>query len=527
MQYNNNIAFPTDSCLYQSTAHIGGEVVMPDNTERNIHSVSARNSPGNPVLDNPRVARFLEENRNATDAVNRAVQILSGKPDLDAALAKLLPALGNKIINVFFSYKRKDENTANEIIQILRQLSAEKLNIVHQGEFEQGTNWRDAIKNGVETANWFILLLPDPSDDWDWCFFETGLFVAQATSADRLICLHHPNIDRPSQISDFESVPATQGDVERFLRMALVEDNPISGLTALNKAVENSISDHATEIVNAIRPPSRLHREIFEPYVELRIPNARDLASADDLDGATILESNSQVLDIFDYIEQPATWSKLHKTITTNTDDHRWREELFHVIRKIGSKRKFFPVQAVFQSRNGKMYKPVVNAVNRNGERGPIESFCIIFAEEVGAFDDTQTPKQIALVGKILRYTFRFRWEILEKYTKQPLTVDDVECIDNTLRRIKVDVESRGINSPEELVDSFPQANRPQIMQMLEKWLAARNPNGTGTLDLAIENKDPDKAQAILKEFIPINQEFLEIASRHLASLIEKSPVKQ
>jgi hypothetical protein len=98
--------------------------------------------------------------------------------------------------------------------------------------------------------------------------------------------------------------------------------------------------------------------------------------------------------------------------------------------------------------------------------------------------------------------------------------------MDNALRRIKVDAESRGINQPEELLDAFPKNNRPQILEMLGKWFAARNPNGTGTLDIAIENKDPDKAQEILKDFIPINQEFLEIASHHLAKLLQNSAVK-
>ena len=404
---------------------------MPGNTENQTLKAKKTESFHGDVLENPVVKKFLESNQNAVKEVTNAARILANNPDVDTALAKLLPALGNKVINVFFSYKKKDEETATQIIQILRELSAEKLNIVHQAEFDAGINWRDAVKRGIKSANWFILLLPDPSDDWDWCLFETGLFVAQATSADRLICMHHPNVDRPSQISDFESIPARQADVEKFLRMALIEENPISGLPALNKAVEKSICKRATEIVNVIRPPSNgLHREVFEPYVELRIENPEDLASEADLDGATILSSNQRALDIFDYYESPDTWGDLHQTISGKTDDHRWRKELFHVIRKIASKRKFFPVQAVFHSANGKIYRPVVNAVNRNGKGGSIESFCLIFAEEVGAFDDTETPKTLALVGYILRFSFRFRWEVLEKFTKRPLTVDDIQRID-------------------------------------------------------------------------------------------------
>ena len=327
------------------------------------------------LLRNQKIQDFLKDNPHAVKRVTAAAKNLENKDDGIDALIKLLPALAKGIVNVFFSYKKKDEETALQIIKKLRELSAEKLNIVHQDEFDAGMNWRDAITIGIKYANWFILLLPDPSDDWDWCLFETGLFVARATSADRLICLHHPNIDRPSQISDFESIPAKEAAVEKFLRMVLIEDNPIPGLSALNKAVEKSLNKHAMEIVNVIRPPScSLYREIFEPYIELRIENPEGLASKEDLDVAPIISSNKAALDIFDYLKQPDDWGSLHETISIKTDDHRWLKELFHVIRRIGKGRKFFPVQAVFQSVNGKMYKPVVNAINRDGEGGSITS---------------------------------------------------------------------------------------------------------------------------------------------------------
>ena len=138
---------------------------MPGNTENQTLKAKKTESFHGDVLENPVVKKFLESNQNAVKEVTNAARILANNPDVDTALAKLLPALGNKVINVFFSYKKKDEETATQIIQILRELSAEKLHIVHQAEFDAGINWRDAVKRGIKSANWFILLLPDPSDD--------------------------------------------------------------------------------------------------------------------------------------------------------------------------------------------------------------------------------------------------------------------------------------------------------------------------------------------------------------------------
>ena len=39
-----------------------------------------------------------------------------------------------------------------------------------------GKPWRNKIREEIHRANWFILLLPDPSEDWDWCLYETGMF---------------------------------------------------------------------------------------------------------------------------------------------------------------------------------------------------------------------------------------------------------------------------------------------------------------------------------------------------------------
>ena len=123
----------------------------------------------------------------------------------------------------------------------------------------------------------------------------------------------------------------------------------------------------------------------------------------------------------------------------------------------------------------------------------------------------------------MLRISFRFRWEVLEKFTKQPLKEDDIPRIDNALRRIKVDSESRGISDANDFLKAFPKENWDRIEEMVNEWNAVRNPSGRGILDIAIENKDPDKAQEILKKFIPMNQEFLEIASDQLASLLHQN----
>ena len=476
------------------------------------------------LLSHPEIAEWLKTHEGAVEEVRRATEILADKPDGIASLKKLFPALSQKVVFVFFSYKEKDERTAKTIVKLLRKHSAEKLQITYQAEFTRkitGQEWRQKIKEEVRRANWFILLLPDPSDDWDWCLYETGLFDRQANSADRLICLHHPDTEIPDPIKDYHAVPATIPKVEEFLRMVYLEDNPIPGLPPINKETEDDIPDIANQIVNAIRPPRKdLFRRIYEPWVELSIANADQLENRDDLDTATVKSANREALSLFDFDQQPITWGELRSYIDEPAGDSRWREEMFHVIRKIAQGRRFDPIQAVFQATNGQIYRPVAYAIDRVGQRGPIDTFHFTFTQDVAAIDSTAMPQELADLATVLRFVFRFRWEVLEKFGMGPMTVEDVERLDNALQRMEQDWESRGMGDMSMLVELFPESKKPRVLEMLVSWGKARNKEGTGHLDVAIANKDPEAIPVILKEFIDTNQEFLEMVADRFRELI-------
>ena len=207
------------------------------------------------LLAEPELAKFIETNQVAVGRITQAAELLVEKDDALKALKKLLPALTEKEIYVFFSYKKKDELAAETIVGLLRKNSAGKIKITYQKDFTEeyvGKRWRAKIREEIHRANWFILLFPDPSDDWDWCLFETGLFEAQLTSADRLICLHHPDTKIPDPIEGYHAVSATIPEVEKFLRMIFLNDNPVYGLKPINESMNpQEITTLSKEIVDA------------------------------------------------------------------------------------------------------------------------------------------------------------------------------------------------------------------------------------------------------------------------------------
>ena len=476
------------------------------------------------LLSDPEIAEHLKTHQGAADAIRRAAKELADKPDALAALKKLRPALSGKVVNVFFSYKTKDEPAAKVVVSVLRESSAEKLEITYQAEFTQeiaGRQWRDQIRDGVRRANWFILLLPDPSDELDWCLYETGLFEAQLTSADRLICLHHPDSAIPSPIEGYHAVAATIPEMEKFLRMVYLEESPIPGLPPINRAIEQSIPEHARRIVEAIRAPKRkLHRDVFEPWIELRLEEAGALKDKAGLDSATIVDANKEALDLFGFRQLKGTFGELRSTIVEDRGDGRWREELFHVIRKIAQDRVFEPIQAVFQSPDGKIYRPVALAVDRSGQDGPVQTYHLTFAEEVTASDTAVIPTELSMLGTLLRFTFRFRWEVLERFAKGPLSAEDIERLNINLTRIKVDWESRGAMDELDIPKLFTKAQAARLEEMTAAWRRLCDNDKTGALDIAIERKDAEKIPKLLAGILPLNQEFLEMAADRFAEMV-------
>ena len=479
------------------------------------------------ILINPFIADWLGSHQGAASEVRKAAEILANKPDGLEALKKLLPALERKVIYVFFSYKAKDKQAAIEVVKLLRTYSAEKLKIAYQAEFTKeitGQQWRRKITEEVCRANWFILLLPDPSDDWDWCLYETGLFDRQANSGDRLICLHHPDTQIPDPIKDYHHVPANISDVEQLLRMVYLEDNPIPGLAALNPFAESEITSIATKIVDAIRPPTRrLVHLVYEPWVVLNVENAGQLEKQDDLDSAIIEDANEDALSIFNFSVQPRTWGQMRSEIKEADGDSRWREEMFHVIRRISQGRKFYPIQAVFKSDNGQIYRPVLYAIDRVGDSGPIRVFHINFTEDVAAIDSSAIPLELSRLAMLLRFSFRFRWEVLERFAGKAINVEDVERLDIALRRMKKDWESRGIGDGVQILQLVSEDKRQRVLEMLVAWEKVKNSDGSGDLDVAIKNKDAKACSEILKGFLAMNQEFLEMTADRFNELVMNS----
>lgn len=238
--------------------------------------------------------------------------------------------------------------------------------------------------------------------------------------------------------------------------------------------------------------------------------------------------ANDKALELFGFMGAPATWGKLRSRIREAKGDGRWRDELFQAIQLIAEQRIFDPIQAVFEAHDGKMYHPVVHGIDHRGEKeNAIEFFHITFSEEVGAYEPSAMPQNIFVLVTTLRFAFRFRWEVLEKFSKGPINEGDVEHLACAFKRIETDWQSRGMKDDNALQGSFTQSDRERLARISAEWQRLRNKQGTGELDIAMERKELEKIPKLLRSVIPMNQEFLEMATNRFAELLRDSGGRQ
>ncbi|MGA6924079.1 MAG: hypothetical protein WBY88_00280, partial [Desulfosarcina sp.] len=105
----------------------------------------------------------------------------------------------------------------------------------------------------------------------------------------------------------------------------------------------------------------------------------------------------------------------------------------------------------------------------------------------------------------------------------RPITVEDVTRLDNALRRIANDWQSLGMGGEDFVVDLFPPEQTERLASMFASWRELRNPEGTGKLDIAIENKDLEEIHSLLSAVLPINQDFLELAADNFSELLSEN----
>ena len=205
---------------------------MPETTTKRIERLMKTKSIKDMLTENARSKKQIENAIEYLITEHQATQ--PGDEEILWTVERLREPLLTGNVTAFCSYKTKDKPVALKLEALFSKWSGHKLRMIHMAQFPSGKEWRKKIKE-IPSADWFLLLMPEPEADRDWPLFEAGYFrPGGRTLSRRLVCLHHPDNEVTDTLVDHQSVPAETEMVEKFLKELLVEPNWIPGLPAIS-----------------------------------------------------------------------------------------------------------------------------------------------------------------------------------------------------------------------------------------------------------------------------------------------------
>lgn len=308
-------------------------------------------------------------------------------------------------VSIFLSHKGEDVDVAKVIKGRIEALSAGKIQFHLSEELPKGDDWYAWIERNLESANWFMLLFTDPSNNWDWCLYEAGLFRGIGNKEkDRLICLHDKCVEVPNQLKRFQNVCAEEEDMLEFLKQIFVK--PIGDeIGLINPALEKNgilndiLKETAKKICEAIKgkvqpPKPKVNDSYFQKYLILR-----GKLDDDKIENAKIY-SNSNFNDIFRINIMPRFWGEfkgLIKEIIEEEDKQSkniglgWVGEIEDSIDKALQGKDFDQPKEVIEGlKDQKLYRPILTQMASTVQvKDLYRDFHLIFVDHYGGNDNS------------------------------------------------------------------------------------------------------------------------------------------
>ena len=132
-----------------------------------------------------------------------------------------------------------------------------------------------------------------------------------------------------------------------------------------------------------------------------------------------MIDSDRASLELFGLDERPPgrdhwTWGELQRNVQ-RAEDQAWVDELRRTLSAASQGQAIEPIQAAFQAKSGKLYRPMLR--RRDLERDGSMQFSVVWVEQFcEALADV--PERLGTLLTGLTMATRFRWRIIKHYLK-------------------------------------------------------------------------------------------------------------
>ncbi len=434
-------------------------------------------------------------------------------------------------IKIFISHKDEYSTEAIDLREKLYYLGAGRIDLSLSNEIPSGTDRRHWIVQMLgEEANILLLLFMNPTNQWDWCLYETGLF--DGLNQGSLIVLHNADTEPPRTLSHFIAFKATPPEIKKFLKQLFGSTNfgipeAINPPYAKN---ENLIERDAREICDLFTGARSLNSQFFTNKIIIRIQSKQDLASGT-IPPSALIEADNITLQMFGLLEPTHnhwTWGNLLE----NLDDKSWVKVIDKAVCSASQGEYFDPFRPSFQLRNGKIFTPILYRFDE-GVDGT-DQFHVLFVEDITEGVVAYAPERLATLLSTLNLGSRFQWELCERYlaklrkwntNEETITVGCQairESLDNIEREaiIREQREFQGSQKRDRLVWAFDSLEDQQIVDDN----LSKQEQFKAQLKTALKEKNLAKIEILLKNLQGLNMLLVSKISSRYDELIQVVP---
>jgi len=331
----------------------------------------------------------------------------------------------NDKLEIFLSYKETDKEAANKLATALEFIGRNRIKVFIAAKLDSGKTWPEAIHKQLHDADWLILLYTDPTDDWDWCMYETGFFTAcnpKLESSRRVVCLRPVNCPPPNPLAQRKSVQATNDDVEKFLRDLLTKP-PKKGAAPIypelfsNPDLKDECQQQVKKIVKLVAPASENIKEsqYVAPKLQLTIPfNATEDAKRGKIAAvSSVLLDHISAISVFSNRQTKFLWRDFLLMLEKDPDLRDWGNDLVKsVARAANGETKVLPLPVLRPKNSSYAYRAILYQKDElmNGS----VRFHVVFAlTPPGIKPDSERVSD--RVFSALSLTQQFCWLVLDK----------------------------------------------------------------------------------------------------------------
>jgi TIR domain len=446
-----------------------------------------------------------------------------------------MPLIPQDCFRIFISHKHEDHELAVAVRDALQRLTRDAdrkiVCFVSGTDITAGHDWDRQIRRELAHSHLLVLLFTNPSRNWDWCLFETGLYTRfDADDAHAVVCLYGPGQSTPTPLARLQAVPAKCAELTRFLGQLCRETWQVSDdwrLGPLAPGVADAQLDRAAkEIASAfpsagsesvdVYPCHRVVLDLDLPEIDLhqgRIPE----------DALVVVEGNNATsaltLALFNFVSGPRrrTWGDLLRSL--DAVDSEWRHQLDRRFQATVDEKLFTPITATLRAwdpshSQQRIFKPVLyrlhrKPVARSGESdGHLKPIGVTIV-----FDPQLAPSRVGGPEfNLVRIHARFDTEVFDEYAGKVRERADADVcgeIRETLRLVYEEVEKYGLFDEQELRRVYGDDYKSTRLSALgDRWEAALK-----ELYYALSRKDLEAVETLLDEMRAMSRQFSIIAT--------------